>query len=631
MDSSLDYLSERRKAKFSEIQKQLDDAGVALDAEGLFRSKGKLFKANVGGVVKVYEFQELRPFEGDIFVDRYPMPLPGGVLFSINEFIRQVQAGNYSIPEHPRYNVTRVDKSFALLSLDKSVQKQEQQCAIYDSVNKELVQKGAVPISGSYLEMEKQAKELNVKAILGERVSEARIDHRQYLRITTERVPDEPLIYNIQYAPPDGVDRTMKVGLSESKAEALLEDIKALSDETLEHVILSGIDVVYAIIEAKYREISDEDAPAFREFKEALEEHFPGGLVSPKVQEPAYLQAMFREYKEDLRCGNPTILDAYDQIVDDMIAQGAVYPDAGAIYNFGGKGYEVVGFRLFASEDEVRAELAPIDGDSRDAMRYEQLDIIAAMTPIPAKKDEINTNTEKEKLMENNVNVRVFPSAKADGKVKGSASIDINGLVAIKDVLIIDGGTEKGLFVSMPAEYSKGKYYDLAHPITSELAHAVSKSVLAEYARIIPLSTEERKYTNMPPQAARDTSSVPVSARVWPFENPKGSKAANASITIGNVAIKGVSVIEGANGPFVSMPQKKKKDGEYRDVAYPLTKELLARAKEAVLVEYKEANVAATLGADAPTPQQEQEKAPTTQAAPLQPSQKPATTGRGGR
>lgn len=49
-----------------------------------------------------------------------------------------------------------------------------------------------------------------------------------------------------------------------------------------------------------------------------------------------------------------------------------------------------------------------------------------------------------------------------------------------------------------------------------------------------------------------------------------------------------VRVVEGANGVFVAMPRRKTGEGEYRDLAHPITAEARALIQKAVLDAYNE-------------------------------------------
>jgi stage V sporulation protein G len=52
--------------------------------------------------------------------------------------------------------------------------------------------------------------------------------------------------------------------------------------------------------------------------------------------------------------------------------------------------------------------------------------------------------------------------------------------------------------------------------------------------------------------------------------------------------VRGLKVIEGNNGYFVSMPSRQRPDGTYQDIAHPINNEMRARLEEAVLKAYEE-------------------------------------------
>lgn len=66
----------------------------------------------------------------------------------------------------------------------------------------------------------------------------------------------------------------------------------------------------------------------------------------------------------------------------------------------------------------------------------------------------------------------------------------------------------------------------------------------------------------------------------------EGSVKGVCSVTFGGeIAVKGVKVIEGSKGLFVAMPSYKAGD-EYKDIVYPITKEGRQKLNEAVIGEY---------------------------------------------
>jgi stage V sporulation protein G len=79
-----------------------------------------------------------------------------------------------------------------------------------------------------------------------------------------------------------------------------------------------------------------------------------------------------------------------------------------------------------------------------------------------------------------------------------------------------------------------------------------------------------------------------LDVRVYPIEEPKGNTKAFASVAIDDlIAIRGIRVVEGENGLFMTMPQSQdKKTEEYHDIAFPLTRELREEMNNAVVEEY---------------------------------------------
>ena len=89
---------------------------------------------------------------------------------------------------------------------------------------------------------------------------------------------------------------------------------------------------------------------------------------------------------------------------------------------------------------------------------------------------------------------------------------------------------------------------------------------------------------------------VNLSVNVFPIKEPEGNTMAFASVSVDDlVAIRGIRVVDGENGLFVSMPQSQDKEGKFHDVAFPLKAELREAMKDAILGKY-----AAEMGIDKP-------------------------------
>jgi stage V sporulation protein G len=60
------------------------------------------------------------------------------------------------------------------------------------------------------------------------------------------------------------------------------------------------------------------------------------------------------------------------------------------------------------------------------------------------------------------------------------------------------------------------------------------------------------------------------------------------SITIdGCFVVRDLKIIQGPSGLFVAMPSKKRKDGQFRDIAHPLNQETRAQIEDAIFEAYE--------------------------------------------
>lgn len=72
--------------------------------------------------------------------------------------------------------------------------------------------------------------------------------------------------------------------------------------------------------------------------------------------------------------------------------------------------------------------------------------------------------------------------------------------------------------------------------------------------------------------------------------NSEGRMKAIASITIDDeFVVHDIRVIDGNNGMFVAMPSKRTPDGEFRDIAHPISSMTREKIQSAVLQEYDNA------------------------------------------
>ena len=72
--------------------------------------------------------------------------------------------------------------------------------------------------------------------------------------------------------------------------------------------------------------------------------------------------------------------------------------------------------------------------------------------------------------------------------------------------------------------------------------------------------------------------------------NAEGKMKAVVSVTFDDAfVVHDVKVVEGMNGIFVAMPSRKTPEGEYRDIAHPISAAAREVIQKAVLKAYEEA------------------------------------------
>ncbi len=77
-------------------------------------------------------------------------------------------------------------------------------------------------------------------------------------------------------------------------------------------------------------------------------------------------------------------------------------------------------------------------------------------------------------------------------------------------------------------------------------------------------------------------------ARLNRLERDDSLKAMVDIITSSNMMIRGLKVVEGKNGLFISMPGRQSSNGKWYDSVYPLTKEAREELTHTILGAYEE-------------------------------------------
>jgi len=72
----------------------------------------------------------------------------------------------------------------------------------------------------------------------------------------------------------------------------------------------------------------------------------------------------------------------------------------------------------------------------------------------------------------------------------------------------------------------------------------------------------------------------------------KGSLKAFVDIALNeSLLLKGLRIVEGRNGLFVSMPREKGKDNRWYETVHPMSKQIKAQISQAILSVYNNQNI----------------------------------------
>jgi stage V sporulation protein G len=212
------------------------------------------------------------------------------------------------------------------------------------------------------------------------------------------------------------------------------------------------------------------------------------------------------------------------------------------------------------------------------------------------------------------LDARAYRVAEPTNKTVGYATLNINNEFALTGIRIING--EKGLFASMPQAKNQsinGGYEDTYFPISRQARDLVNQAVLGAYENA-PSAPQTRDGAQGYGEYSVSNGKEPgfgVDVRVYPNEQP-GNNLAFATLNINNAfVIRGIHVMDGKNGKFVTMPQKKDYEGNYKDVCYPVTAQARQLIQDVTLGAYNNVPLEVSLTRALNTPLQPQTKSGT--------------------
>lgn len=192
-------------------------------------------------------------------------------------------------------------------------------------------------------------------------------------------------------------------------------------------------------------------------------------------------------------------------------------------------------------------------------------------------------------------NIKISESKNIENKARAYATVVFGNSLAVKNIAIVEKKDGEGVFVSMPSLKTKDMdelgnpiYKEICNPITADFQKEFTGAILQAY-----VLKKEGKLDKDGLVIGDESSDLNFRVSVTPFEKNGSNLRGLASIYLeDSFVISSITLINGKNGVFVSMPAYKanapSKDGEnkYHDIAYPITKEFRAEISKAILDEY---------------------------------------------
>lgn len=192
-------------------------------------------------------------------------------------------------------------------------------------------------------------------------------------------------------------------------------------------------------------------------------------------------------------------------------------------------------------------------------------------------------------------NIKISEVKNIDSKARAYATVVFGKSFAVKNIAIVEKKDGEGVFVSMPSLKSKDTD-ELGNPIYKEICNPITADFQKEFTGAILQAYELKKEGKLDKDGlvtGDESSDLNFRVSVTPYEKNGSNLRGLASLYLeDSFVISSITLINGKNGVFVSMPAYKasvpSKDGEntYHDIAYPITKELRAEVSKAILDEY---------------------------------------------
>lgn len=179
--------------------------------------------------------------------------------------------------------------------------------------------------------------------------------------------------------------------------------------------------------------------------------------------------------------------------------------------------------------------------------------------------------------------------------VRGIASVTLGDSFKLRSITIVNDPREQGkVFVSMPSYKSgpEGEFKDIFYPTTKEFHDELYGNILRAFDEL----TENVAKNSFIIEFNKSDRTMPkFNVRVTPYEKEGSSIRGMASINFEGMVVNNVTIQQGKNGLFVTMPSYKTSQTDeqgkpvYKNVCYPVTAKFKEKLDNAIIQVYENA------------------------------------------
>lgn len=177
--------------------------------------------------------------------------------------------------------------------------------------------------------------------------------------------------------------------------------------------------------------------------------------------------------------------------------------------------------------------------------------------------------------------------------IRGIASVTLGDSFKLKGIKIMNDPREEGkLFVAMPSyRDSQGEYKDIFNPTTKEFHDELYGNILDAFKE---LTENQAKNSYTVEYDKKDTAMPEFAVRVTPYTKEGSTIRGMASISFNGLTVHNVTIHQGKEGLFTSMPSYKTNQMEngksvYKDFCHPITAKFREKLNGAILQAYDQA------------------------------------------